>query len=37
MRKRYPELVENLPYNPLPDAFEVTPKKAEQDDIELTC
>jgi cell division transport system permease protein len=29
MRKRYPELVENLTYNPLPPSFEVTPSKAE--------
>ena len=25
MRKRYPELVENLLYNPLPASFEVIP------------
>ncbi len=29
MRKRYPELVENLTYNPLPASFEVIPVKAE--------
>ena len=29
MRKRFPELVRNLSYNPLPDSFEVIPKKAE--------
>jgi cell division transport system permease protein len=29
MRKRYPELVENLTYNPLPASFEVVPVKAE--------
>jgi cell division transport system permease protein len=29
MKKRYPELVKNLPYNPLPDSLEVTPTKAE--------
>jgi cell division transport system permease protein len=29
MQKRYPELVKNLPYNPLPDSLEITPKKAE--------
>jgi cell division transport system permease protein len=29
MEKRYPELVKNLPYNPLPDTLEVTPTKAE--------
>lgn len=34
MRKRYPELVENLTYNPLPASFEVLPVKAEfTDDI----
>ena len=34
MRKRYPELVENLTYNPLPASFEVIPVKAEfTDDI----
>ncbi len=26
MRKLQPEIVENLPGNPLPDAFEVTPR-----------
>jgi cell division transport system permease protein len=29
MRRRSPELVEDLTYNPLPDAFEVTPVRAE--------
>ena len=29
MKKRYPDLVENLTYNPLPASFEVIPKKAE--------
>ena len=29
MKKRYPELVKNLPYNPLPDSLEVTPTKGE--------
>src|SRR5262245_47481449 len=29
MQKRYPDLVKNLPYNPLPDSLEVKPKKAE--------
>jgi cell division transport system permease protein len=29
MRKRYPDLVENLTYNPLPASFEVIPVKAE--------
>jgi cell division transport system permease protein len=29
MRKRYPELTRNLPYNPLPDSLEITPTKAE--------
>ena len=34
MRKRYPDLVENLTYNPLPASFEVIPVKAEfTDDI----
>jgi cell division transport system permease protein len=34
MTKRYPELVKNLPYNPLPDSLEVTPTKAEYlDDV----
>jgi cell division transport system permease protein len=34
MRRRYPELVENLTYNPLPASFEVTPMKGEfTDDI----
>jgi cell division transport system permease protein len=32
MRKRYPDLVENLTYNPLPPAFEVVPTKAEYTD-----
>jgi cell division transport system permease protein len=29
MKKRYPELTKNLPYNPLPDSIEVTPTKGE--------
>ena len=29
MRKRYPELVKNLPSNPLPASYEITPAKAE--------
>jgi cell division transport system permease protein len=29
MRKKYPELVRNISSNPLPDSFEVIPKKAE--------
>jgi len=29
MRKKFPELVRNLSYNPLPDSFEVIPTKAE--------
>jgi cell division transport system permease protein len=29
MKKRYPELTQDLPYNPLPDSIEVTPTKAE--------
>jgi len=34
MRKRYPDLVENLTYNPLPPSFEVIPIQAEfTDDI----
>ena len=32
MEKRYPELVKNLPSNPLPDSLEVTPNKAENVD-----
>jgi cell division transport system permease protein len=32
MRKRYPELVANLTYNPLPPSFEVVPTKAEYTD-----
>jgi cell division transport system permease protein len=32
MRKRYPELVANLTYNPLPPAFEVVPRDAEYTD-----
>jgi len=32
MRKRYPDLVENLTYNPLPPSFEVIPTKAEYTD-----
>lgn len=30
MRKRYPELTANLPTNPLPDSYEITPKHAEE-------
>ncbi|HET7046265.1 MAG TPA: permease-like cell division protein FtsX [Gaiellaceae bacterium] len=30
MRKKYPELTNDLAYNPLPNSIEVTPKKAEQ-------
>ena len=33
MRKRSPELTKQLPGNPLPDAFEITPKRGE--DVEL--
>ena len=29
MKKLYPELTKDLPYNPLPDSIEVTPTKAE--------
>jgi cell division transport system permease protein len=29
MKKRYPELTRDLPYNPLPDSIEITPVKAE--------
>jgi cell division transport system permease protein len=29
MKKRYPELTRDLPYNPLPDSVEITPTKAE--------
>ena len=29
MRKKYPELTANLPSNPLPDSYEITPKHAE--------
>lgn len=29
MRKKYPDLVENLPYNPLPASEEVVPKRGE--------
>ena len=29
MKKTNPELTNNLPYNPLPDSFQVTPTKAE--------
>lgn len=32
MRKRYPDLVANLTYNPLPPAFDVVPTKAEYTD-----
>ncbi len=38
MRKLQPELVENLPGNPLPDAFEVTPVDGEHaKEIAATC
>ena len=30
MKKRYPELTANLPTNPLPDSYEITPKHAEE-------
>ena len=30
MQKRYPELSENLPTNPLPASYEITPRKAEE-------
>ena len=30
MRKRYPELTENLPTNPLPASYEITPQRAEE-------
>ncbi|MCZ7587411.1 MAG: ABC transporter permease [Gaiella sp.] len=30
MRKKYPELTANLPSNPLPDSYEITPKHAEE-------
>jgi cell division transport system permease protein len=30
MQKKYPELTADLPSNPLPDSFEITPKHAEQ-------
>jgi cell division transport system permease protein len=30
MRKKYPDLTENLPSNPLPASFEVTPRHAEE-------
>jgi cell division transport system permease protein len=34
MKKRYPELTQDLPYNPLPDSLEITPSKAEYiDDV----
>jgi cell division transport system permease protein len=34
MKKRYPELTRDLPYNPLPDSLEITPTKAEYiDDV----
>ena len=29
MRKKYPELTENLPTNPLPASYEITPRRAE--------
>jgi cell division protein FtsX len=32
LRKRYPKLVENLTYNPLPDTFEVTLKDKDDAD-----
>ena len=30
MRERYPELTANLPTNPLPHSYEITPRKAEE-------
>jgi cell division transport system permease protein len=33
MKKRYPELVKNTPYNPLGDALTVTPNRAENVDL----
>ncbi|HWO80200.1 permease-like cell division protein FtsX [Gaiella sp.] len=30
MKRRYPELTANLPTNPLPDSYEITPKHAEE-------
>ena len=30
MKTRYPELTANLPTNPLPDSYEITPKRAEE-------
>jgi cell division transport system permease protein len=30
MEKRYPELTANLPTNPLPDSYEITPRRAEE-------
>ena len=30
MQKKYPELTANLPSNPLPASYEVTPKHAEE-------
>ena len=33
MAKEYPDLVQGLPANPLPDAFEVTPKQGNQIDL----
>jgi cell division transport system permease protein len=30
MKRRYPELTANLPTNPLPDSYEITPKRAEE-------
>src|SRR5579884_141370 len=29
MQQRYPDLTRNLPWNPLPDSFEITPTRAE--------
>ena len=37
MKKKFPELVKNLPYNPLPASYEVVPTKAEYlHDIKLS-
>ena len=30
MQKRYPDLTANLPSNPLPASYEITPKRAEE-------